>query len=70
MVAAAILFSAGSASAVEKLMQGEESLLDTYHRNLGRLEKNSLGLPFYLESFEQDDRVHVDVFEFLMKRIV
>ncbi len=62
MVAAAILFSAGSASAVEKPRQGADILLDTYHRNMATLEKNSFGLPLFLESFERDDRVHVDVY--------
>jgi hypothetical protein len=62
MVAAAILFSAGSASAVAKPRQGEDLLLDTYHRNMARLETNSFGLPLFLESFERDDRVHVDVY--------
>ena len=62
MVAAAILFSAGSASAVEKPRQGEDILLDTYHRNMAKLETNSFGLPLFLESFERDERVHVDVY--------
>jgi hypothetical protein len=62
MVAASILFSAGSASAVEKPLKGEIILLDIYHRNMARLEKNSFGLPLFLESFGQDDRVQVDVY--------
>jgi len=62
MVAAAVLFSAGPASAVEKPRQGEDILLDTYHRNTAKLETNSFGLPLCLESFERDDRVHVDVY--------
>lgn len=62
MFAAAILFSAGSVAAVDKPRQGEDLLLDTYHRNLARLETNSFGLPLFLESFERDDRVHVDVY--------
>jgi hypothetical protein len=62
MVAAAILFSAVAASAVERSLQGEDILLDTYHRNAAKLETNSLGLPLFLESFEQDNRVHVDVY--------
>lgn len=62
MVAAAILFSAGLASAVEKPSQGEDLLLDTYHRTMARLETNSFGLPLFLESFERDNRVHVDVY--------
>lgn len=62
MVAAAIFFSACPASAVEKPRQGEDILLDTYHRNMGRLETNSFGVPLCLESFERNDRVHVDVY--------
>jgi hypothetical protein len=62
MVAAAILFSAGSASAVDKPRKSEDLLLETYHRNMARLETNSFGLPLFLESFERADRVHVDVY--------
>lgn len=62
MAAAAIFFSAGSASAVEKPRQRKDVLLDTYHRNMARFEKNSFGFPLFLESFERDDRVHVDVY--------
>jgi hypothetical protein len=62
IVAAAILLSAGSASSVEKTRQSEDILLDTYHRNMAKLETNSFGLPLFLESFERDDRVHVDVY--------
>lgn len=61
MVSTAILFSVGSASAVEEPRQGEDILLDTYHRNITRLEKNNFGLPLFLDSFEQGDRVNVDV---------
>jgi hypothetical protein len=62
MFAAAILFSAGSAPAVEKPRRGEDILLDTYYRNIAKLEKNSFGVPLFLESFERDDRVHADVY--------
>lgn len=62
MVVAAILFPPGSASAVEKARQDEDILLDTYHRNIANLERNSFGFPLFLESFERDDRVHVDVY--------
>lgn len=62
MVAAACLFFAGSVSAGDKPRQGEALLLDTYQRNLTRLEKNGFGLPLFLESKEQGDRVHVDVY--------
>jgi hypothetical protein len=61
-VAAAILLSAGSASAVEKPRQGEDILLDTYHTNMAELDTNSFGLPLFLEFLERDDRVHVDVY--------
>lgn len=62
IAAAAILFHAGTASASVTTRTGEYTLLDTYHRNMARLETNSFGLPLYLESFERGDRVHVDVY--------
>lgn len=62
LVAAVLLFSAGPASAGVKPKGGEELLLDTYHRNLARLETNSFGVPLFLESYERDDRVQVDVY--------
>lgn len=62
MVATSVLFSVGFASAVEKPWQGEDILLDTYHRNMVKLETNSFGFPLFLESSEIDDRVHVDVY--------
>lgn len=62
MVAAAILLWTGSAWAVDNSRQGKDLLLDTYHRNMARLEKSSFGLPLFLESFERGERVHVDVY--------
>ena len=62
MVAATILFFAGSTSAVEKFRLSEDVLLDTYHRNMAKFERNSFGFPLFLESSERDDRVHVDVY--------
>jgi hypothetical protein len=62
MIAAAILFSAGSASAVATPRQGEDILRETYHRNMAKLQTNSFGLPLFLESFEQAKTVHVDVY--------
>jgi hypothetical protein len=62
MVAVVILYFAGSASAVEKPRQGKDILLDTYHRNMAKLETSSFGLPIFLESFERADRVNVDVY--------
>lgn len=62
IAAAAILISAGSAPAVENSRHGEETLLASYHRNLSKLETSSFGLPLVVESFELNDRVHVDVY--------
>jgi hypothetical protein len=62
MTAAAILFSAAFASAVEKPRQDEDILLATYNRNMAKLERNSFGFPLFMESFERDNRVHVDVY--------
>jgi hypothetical protein len=73
MVTAAIIFSAGSAPAVEKHRQNEDILLDTYYRNMAKLEATSFGLPLFIESFERDDRVHVDVygiFDYPLSRVV
>jgi hypothetical protein len=62
IVVATIHLSVSSTSAVEKPRQGEGILLDTYHRNMVRLEANSFGLPLFLDSFERDDKVLVDVY--------
>jgi len=62
MVAATLVFSVGAASAIEKPLQGANLLLDTYHRNLAKLETNNFGFPLIVESIERDDSVHVDVY--------
>jgi hypothetical protein len=62
IVAAAILFSAGSASAAATPRQGADLLLDTYHRNMAQLGTNSFGLPLVVESFERGERENVDVY--------
>lgn len=62
MTAAALLFSADVAAAGVPSRQGESRLLDTYQRNRARLEASSFGFPLVVESFERDDRVHVDVY--------
>lgn len=62
LIAATIILAAGSASAIESPQQGAEILLETYHRNMARLEKSSSGPPLLVESFERDDTVHVDVY--------
>jgi len=62
LVAVVVLFMAGSAFAAGTSRRGEANLLATYHRNSASLEKSSFGLPLFLESFERDDKVHVDVY--------
>lgn len=62
IVTVALLFSAVAASSIERPRPGEDVLLDTYHRNMAKLETSSFGLPLILESFERDDKVHVDVY--------
>lgn len=62
LFAAALLFFADSAAAVEKPGQDEETLLGTYLRNKDRLARNSFGVPLFLESVERDDRVYADVY--------
>jgi len=62
MVVVQILFFTNYAPAVEKPRQGEDILRDTYHGNMAKLETNSFGLPLIVESFERDNRVHVDVY--------
>lgn len=59
---AAIFFSGGSALAFVKPRQGAETLLATYQRHAVNLKSSSFGLPLFLESHEQGDRVHVDVY--------
>jgi hypothetical protein len=62
LIATANLFFVGYTSAVGKHSQGEDILFDAYHNNLTRLKTNAFGLPLFLESFEREDRVHVDVY--------
>jgi len=72
MVAAAILFSSGLVAAAEKPGKSEELLLDTYHRNVSKMETSDFGLPLFLESFERDHTVHVDVygiFDYSLSRV-
>ena len=57
-----ILVCTGSALAVEKPHQGEDVLLDAYHKHRDKLEKNDFGFPLYLESSEQSGKLHVDVY--------
>jgi hypothetical protein len=52
----------GSAESAGKPRQGAEDLLQSYLRHSAGLAANSFGIPLVVESFEQDDRVHVDVY--------
>lgn len=62
LAAVSVLCTAGSAAADGKSGRAEADLLATYHRNSASLEKSSFGLPLFLESFERDDKVQVDVY--------
>lgn len=62
LATAASVFSADAVSAAQMIRQDEAVLLDSYRSNLARLQSNNFGLPLYVESFERDDRVHVDVY--------
>jgi hypothetical protein len=62
VVAAVLLSTFGSASAAERPRQGKDLLLDAYRKNMPRLEAKNFGFPLFLESFERDDRVRVDVY--------
>jgi hypothetical protein len=62
MVTAAILFPAGSAVAAVNPRQGAAMLLDTYNKNRVKLTAGSFGVPLFLNSFEQNSRVNVDVY--------
>ena len=62
IVVTAIVFPAVFAIAADNPLKGEDILLDTYHRNTAKFERNNFGFPLFLESFERGDRVHVDVY--------
>lgn len=62
LISVVICFSAVSVSAAGERRQGEETLLDVYHRIEAKLEKNNFSYPFYLESVDQNSRLHVDVY--------
>jgi hypothetical protein len=62
LVTSAILFFAYFTSAAEKPRQDAGILLETYHRNMAKLETNSFGFPLVVESVEREDKVHVDVY--------
>ncbi len=62
IVAVMIFFPAGTSIAAGQTRQGKDILLNTYRRIEAELEKNSFGFPLYLESYDRDGRLHVDVY--------
>ncbi len=63
LLTAALVFSpTGFALAAEEPVRGDDVLLETYHRIEHDLEKNSFGFPLSLESWDQNGRLHVDVY--------
>lgn len=60
-----ILLAAGSAQAAAKSSHGHDLLLETYYRNMEQLHRSSFGIPVVVESFEKDDKVHVDIYGIL-----
>lgn len=61
-VALAILLFAGCAMADGESGRNQTILLDLYHMNMAKLEASDFGRPLFLESFEKDGRLHVDVY--------
>jgi hypothetical protein len=62
IIGLAAFFAVGPALADDNPQPGEEVLQEVYGRNIARLETSPFGIPLYLDSFEQGDRVHVDVY--------
>ncbi|MDD2899288.1 MAG: hypothetical protein PHI31_11315 [Desulfuromonadaceae bacterium] len=62
LIASGTMFFAGTVFALEISNQGENHLRSIYQQNTTRLDKSSFGLPLFLDSFERDNRVHVDVY--------
>lgn len=62
VMTAAAAFSAETAPAGATLRRGDAILLNSYRSSLARLESNRSGIPLYVESYERDDRVQVDVY--------
>jgi hypothetical protein len=57
-----MIFSSSFALAVDKPRSGRDILWETYLHTTTRLAVNSFGLPLYLDSFELEERVYVDVY--------
>lgn len=62
IVAAAVLFSHGSARATDGLSQDGKALIAKYHSIKPKLEKNQFGIPVYLDSAEDINFTHVDIY--------
>jgi hypothetical protein len=62
IASAAMLLSAECITAAVIPPHPENILLGTYHKNETKLKASSFGLPLILESSENSDRVHVDVY--------
>jgi hypothetical protein len=62
LFAIVVSFAAVTAFAAEGSRQGEDLLLEIYQGKRARLAINSFGLPLFLDSFEQDGKVQVDVY--------
>jgi hypothetical protein len=61
-VAAAVLFCYSSALATERLSQDRKALIAKYHSIKPKLEKNQFGIPLYLDSAEDVNFSHVDIY--------
>ena len=62
IILAVIFLSNSSASALVKSRSSEEILHGSYDQNRTRLESSNFGVPLVVESYERNDRVHVDVY--------
>ncbi len=62
IIAFAVLFVTDSGAATVKPPQNKNILQDTYLQNKVKLETSSFGLPLFLDSYERNERVHVDVY--------
>jgi len=64
-MAMTILLAAGPAQAAAKSSHGHDLLLAAYHRNMEQMHRSSFGIPVVVESFEKDNKVHVDIYGIL-----
>lgn len=62
IIASAVFFVTDPGAATAHPRQKKIILHDTYLKNKVTLETSSFGLPLFLDSYERDERVHVDVY--------